>query len=323
VSAPGAVALFPAFRPGASALHSARAGVGAAFCAALALVFVVFEHPLIVGAGVAAVVVAAWGAGAAPELARAARLAVAVALLVVVVNPLLSSDGTTVLVRGPSLLGHPFDVTLEAVAYGAVAGLRLVGLILACALFSATVDPDDLLRSLRRVSPRSALTAALAVRLVPVLARDASRRSEAARSRVRPARRTALARAALAGSLERAIEVAAALEVRGYGTPARATGERPWTTRGLDRTAPRAHRRSRHDARVGATAVAIAAVAVVAAMAGAAPFAAYPRLELAWGIAEIALAAAIVCLAGAPFVGAGARLGVAGADRAAVEGLDG
>jgi len=190
VSAPAAVALFPAFRPGVSALHSARAGVAAAFCAALALVFVVLEHPLIVGAGVAAVVVAAWGAGAAPELARAARLAVAVALLVVVVNPLLSSEGTTVLVRGPSLLGHPFDVTLEAVAYGAVAGLRLLGLILACALFSATVDPDDLLRSLRRVSPRSALTAALAVRLVPVLARDASRRSDAARSRVRPASRS-------------------------------------------------------------------------------------------------------------------------------------
>ena len=90
-----------------------------------------------------------------------------------------------------------------------------------------------------------------------------------------------------------------------------------------DRTAPRTRRRSRHDARVGASVVAIAVVAVVAAVAGVASFAAYPRLELAWGIAEIALAATIVCLAGAPFVGAGARLGVGGQDRAAAEGLDG
>ena len=43
------------------------------------------------------------------------------------------------------------------------------------ALHSAAVDPDDLLRAFRRVSFRSALTAALATRLVPVLARDARR----------------------------------------------------------------------------------------------------------------------------------------------------
>ena len=39
---------------------------------------------------------------------------------------------------------------------------------------SAAVDPDELLRMFRRVSYRSALTATLATRLVPVLARDAT-----------------------------------------------------------------------------------------------------------------------------------------------------
>ena len=38
---------------------------------------------------------------------------------------------------------------------------------------SAAVDPDELLKALRRISYRSALTASLATRLVPVLARDA------------------------------------------------------------------------------------------------------------------------------------------------------
>ena len=39
---------------------------------------------------------------------------------------------------------------------------------------SAAVDPDELLKALRRISYRSALTASLATRLVPVLARDAA-----------------------------------------------------------------------------------------------------------------------------------------------------
>ena len=203
MTAPGA-AFFPAFRPRASALHAASAGVGAAFCGALALVFVVFSHPFVVAAALGAVVVAAVRAGVGGELARAARLGAAVALFVLLLNPLLSNEGETVLIRGWMVLAHRFDITLEAVAFGAIAGLRLLGLILACALFSAAVDPDDLLRGLRRFSYRSALTAALTTRLVPVLARDASRRREAARCRARPPVRVALARAALAASLERA-----------------------------------------------------------------------------------------------------------------------
>ena len=53
---------------------------------------------------------------------------------------------------------------------------------------SVAVDPDALLRLFRRVSYRSALTASLATRLVPVLARDAARMSEAARCRPQPRR---------------------------------------------------------------------------------------------------------------------------------------
>jgi energy-coupling factor transport system permease protein len=308
VSAPGQLAFFPAYRPRASALHAAHAGVASAFCAALALFFVLFAHPLVVAAGLCAVVVAARGAGVGREVARAARLGVGIALLVALINPLLSSEGATVLVRGWALLGHRFDVTLEGVAYGVVAGVRLLGLVLACALFSAAVDPDEVLRSLRRVSYRSALTAALATRLVPVLARDATRRGEAARCRARPAPRVALARAALAGSLERAVEVAAALEVRGYGTARRGRAGGG----AVGASAGRSKRRSRHDARVGASAAAIAVIAVAGALGGLAPFSAYPRLVVTIGPGQVALAAALVALAVAPFAGAPSRLGVSG-----------
>src|SRR5207245_114034 len=110
--------------------------------------------------------------------------------------------GDTVLVRGGEVLGRRFDVTLEAVAAGGLAAMRVIVLITALGLLSAAVDPDDLLRLFRRVSYRSALTASLATRLVPVLARDAGRMADAARCRPSPPGRLAVARAAISGALD-------------------------------------------------------------------------------------------------------------------------
>ena len=132
------------------------------------------------------------------------------------INPLVYPEGDTLLFRGGEVLGREIDITLEATAAGVFNGLRVIVIVTAFGLLSAAVDPDELLRMFRRVSYRSALTATLATRLVPVLARDASRMSDAARCRPHPPGRLAVARAALAGALDRAVDVAAALEVRGY-----------------------------------------------------------------------------------------------------------
>jgi energy-coupling factor transport system permease protein len=241
--------------------------------------------------------VAGVGAGVGREVWRSLRLALPLALLVTLVNPLVYAEGDTLLVRGGEVLGRRVNITLEATVAGALGGLRVVVIVAALGLLSAAVDPDELLRLFRRVSYRSALTGALAMRLVPVLARDAGRMGDAARCRPQPPGRLAVARSALAGALDRAVDVAAALEVRGYalaGRPAR-----------------RRRPRSRHDTRVAAAAATIAALAVAGAAAGAAPVETYPRLEISAGPAVLALAAALVALAAAPFAGRGARLGVA------------
>src|SRR5205085_12280781 len=122
------------------------------------------------------------------------------------------------------------DVTGEALGYGVILGARAMVVIACFALHSAAVDPDELLRAFRRLGFRSALTTALATRMVPVLARDARRLRDAQRCRPgRPASRLALIRAVTAGALDRAVDVAATLEVRGYGGGRRpARGARPW-----------------------------------------------------------------------------------------------
>src|SRR6187551_1130987 len=168
--------IVPAYRNTGSPLHAARPGVAAAFTLAPCVAALVTPHPLILTAALASVIAAGLAAGVGAELRSAARLAVPLALLVAAINPLVSREGLTLLIRGPSVqvLGT-LDITLEAVVFGALAGLRVVVVVLAFALYSAVVDPDRVLGALRRVAPRSALTAALATRMVPLLARDAER----------------------------------------------------------------------------------------------------------------------------------------------------
>jgi energy-coupling factor transport system permease protein len=291
------VKLVPTYRPGTSSLHAARAGAGVCLCLAFALVAVLYDSPVVLAGALVGVCGATARAGVAAELRLAARVAVPLVLLIVGVNALVSRDGTTVIARGGEVLGRRLDVTLEAVGYGAVSGLRLLVLAAAFALYSAAIDPDDVLRLLRRVSYRSALTGSLATRLVPVLQRDAVRIAEAARCRPDPPRRGAVAVAAITRALDRAVDVAASLEVRGYASASRPrAGWAPW---------------SRHDGRVAGAALVVASAAVAGKLAGAGAVDPYPTLEVAAGAPELALAATLAVAGLAPFAGIGARLGVA------------
>ena len=170
------------------------------------------------------------------ELGRSLMLALPLALLVAIVNPLVYAGGDTLLVRGGELLGRRIDVTLEAIVAGRSA---------ACGWWSSWW----LFGLLRGRRSRRAAPAVPAL-LVPLgahgLARHPARAGAGARRRCAWATRLAAARsrprgwrsrARRSGALDRAVDVAAALEVRGYalgGRPPRR--RRPW---------------SRHDLRVG------------------------------------------------------------------------
>ena len=282
------------YRRRASPLHAARAGVSALYGLALVALALVSTHPLLLAAVAVAAVVAGILAGIGPDLARAARFAVPLAVVLALVNALVVRDGLTVIARFGEV--PPFgqiDITLEALGYGLLVGLRVVVVILAFGLLVATVDPDEALRGLRRVSFRSALTAVLATRMVPVLTRDAQRMDLALRSlpdvdRSATAVRVAVVRALAAGALDRAVDVAATLELRGYATR-RGSARRaraPW---------------SRHDAAVCASALVLWALALWAAVARAASVEPYPRMTITTTTGTIVLAAAVVAVALLPF----------------------
>src|SRR5437870_10755690 len=242
------------YRRLASPLHAARAGAGACWVLALTAAAVLLYNPLALLSLLFAVLAAAVGAGVGRELGRALRTIAFVALPIVIVNVLVSRQGLTVFARLGDL--GPFgqgNLTVEALAYGAVIALKVSIVILLATLASLAVDPDELLRGFRRLSFRSALTASLAIRMIPLLAADAQRLAEAQRTRPEHGRggargQLALVRALLGGSLDRAMDVAATLEVRGFATASRpARAPRPW---------------SRHDIAFGVSALVLLALAL-------------------------------------------------------------
>ncbi len=262
---------------------------------ALGIAALIVAHPLVLAGLFAGVLLAGAACGAGRQMLHMLRVAgLPILLLTVLINVLVSRGGLTVFAR----LGYfgPFgqmNLTTEAAAYGLLTGVRLLIVMLAAVLLSSAVDPDELLRSLRRLYPGSALAATVATRLVPVLARDAERLAEAQRCRADAGAagrraRLGILRAVIAGSLDRSLDVAATLEVRGYGS-----GGRPARlTRPL----------SRHDVHFALAAAATLAAAIATRASGLARFDVYPLLHFSLGAGALLCALVLPALALAPFL---------------------
>jgi energy-coupling factor transport system permease protein len=162
------------------------------------------------------------------------------ALFVFLLTPLLVVEGTDVLWRGPivPVIGE-LNVTSEELASGALQALRLVAVTLAFGAYALLLDHDRLVQA-ASFARRSVLIVALATRLLPTLERDAGGLVVALRGRgveVAGARgRARLVGPLLSGSLERGLNLAEAMEARGFGRAERTRLPSPsWSA--LDRIA--------------------------------------------------------------------------------------
>jgi energy-coupling factor transport system permease protein len=163
-------------------------------------------------------------------------------LTLALMNPFVSAEGNLIIWQGPDLTLIDTEITVEEVLAGLAAGVRLFAVAALVGALLAHMDADRLQAQVARVAPRSALTCALAARLLPTLERDARAISEAARLRgvsLADGRWTARAKAAaplalplLGSSLERGLDVAEAMTARGYGAgPRTRVAEAPYRPR--------------------------------------------------------------------------------------------
>jgi len=197
----------------------------AALLAALAIAALLASHTWSVAAIATLLFVAAWRA---PARRRWPYLigAVTTGLTVFLLTPFVEVIGSHPLWTGPTIpvLGT-LDVTTEELSKGLFQALRLVAVGLAFAVYALRLDHDRLLAS-AGWARRSALAVALATRLVPLLERDARDLRVALRGRqveLGPVRQLS---PLLAGSLERGLNLAEAMEARGYGRAGRTRAPR-------------------------------------------------------------------------------------------------
>jgi energy-coupling factor transport system permease protein len=295
-----------AYTPRPGPLQAASPAAAVAYLGALVAVAFLYSSPLVLVAVALAAALAGRLAGAAGAVRSATWLGLAIALPIVLVNALVVNRGETVLARlGDWPLLGQVDITMEALADGAIFGLRAVAVMVAFAVYSSCVDPDRVLRAVRPLAGRSALTATLVSRLVPVAAADAGRLRDAARLRgpgAAEAGRAPLARRLLAGSLDRAVDVAATLELRGYGLERRAPSPRPGKVEGLGGSGhvQPFRQRSRFDRRFYVAGALVLLAAIAGEFAGADSFDAYPTIQVDLGAATVALAAIVVLSGLAP-----------------------
>ena len=203
----------------------------AAVLAALAVAALLAGHTLSVAALCLLLLVAAWRA---PAQRRWPYLigTLSTGLTVFLITPFVEVIGTHVLWTGPTIpVVGTLDIRAEELRNGLFQGLRVTAVGLAFAVYALLLDHDRLLAA-AGWARRSTLAVALATRLVPVLERDARELRLALRGRQVELGPVRLLSPLLAGSLERGLNLAEAMEARGYG---RAGGTRaprsPWRVR--------------------------------------------------------------------------------------------
>lgn len=275
-----------AYVPRRDTLQTASLGPVALYLGAYLVVCFLSSDPVVIVSATAGAAIAGYGCGAGRAVKFSLKLGGFLALTMVIVNAIVTGRGSTVLARLGDwpVLGR-VDVTGESIAAGGVIGLRALGTMVVIGVWSACVDPDRILQAVHGVARRSALTATLISRLVPLAATDYARIGEAAALRgpaAAPVGRGAMAHRLLAGSLDRAVDVAATLELRGYarqGGPAKA------------RPVP-----SRWDRRFRLAGVILLVVALVELAFGSGRFDTYP--EIGYEIGSEGFLAALAFLAG-------------------------
>ena len=200
--------------------------------ASILVMSLIFNHPVYIMLLLAAVVCLVLIAGVAREWFSAIRLAMWLGISIIVINALVSYHGSHVLLEAPftlPVIGTP-KITAEALAFGAIMALRLIVIVSAFVLINLTIHPDDIMAVLLKLKfpYKSVLLNSLATRFIPCFIEDVARISDAYRARglemdngsrlVRLKNRSQIIIPLLANSLEKAVQVAEAMEARAFGS---------------------------------------------------------------------------------------------------------
>ncbi len=220
-----------------------------AWVAAVMLLAVIFDHPLYLIMLFLSTLPVIALARAWREWASLMRFMLWMSLAIVLINALVIYQGSHVLLEFTfeiPTLGQP-KITLEAIAFGLGMALRLVTIVSAFVALNFTVHPDDMMQAMLklRLPYKSVLATSMSLRFFPALVDDRERISDVQRTRGMELDRGGLLQRArnggavlvplLSNSLDRAVQIAEAMEARAFGAYKRRTAFSEITLSGWDR----------------------------------------------------------------------------------------
>lgn len=210
-----------------------------AFVTVILMMSLIFSNPLYLAVLFVAVGTVIIAAGNLKEWLLYLKFTVLMIVLLMLVNVVFVHEGQTTLLVVPHIpvLGT-VSITLEALAYAAGMGIRLLVIISVFCLYTYAVNPDKVLKLFSQWGNRSVIMITLSTRLFPLLVKDYLRIIEVQRCRGVKFAHAGLWQKAkiilpvisvlLLSSLERAMQLAESMYARGYGS-----GSRTYYTRDL------------------------------------------------------------------------------------------
>ncbi|NYT03928.1 MAG: energy-coupling factor transporter transmembrane protein EcfT [Candidatus Methanofastidiosa archaeon] len=214
-----------------SLFHDASPFLKISWLLSILLISIIFEHPIILFVIFLSSFFMALISKIFIEWARVMKLVVFFIPFVILFNLIVNANGETVLWQLPfriPIFGI-LNITLEELAFSLTMCIRIAAILGAFAVLNLTTDPDDLLSAVTklRLPYRSVVVTSLSTKFVPVLFSDLKNVQEAQRSRgvdfskgtlkERIKKYGAVFFPLLSKSLDRSVQIAEAMESRGFG----------------------------------------------------------------------------------------------------------
>ena len=214
-----------------SVFHDASPFLKMTWLLSILMISVIFEHPIILFI----IFLSSFFVAAISKIfidwSKVMKLVVYFVPFVILFNLLVNANGETVLWQSPfriPLFGI-LNITLEELAFSLTMCIRIAAILGAFAVLNLTTDPDDLLTAVTklRLPYRSVVVTSLSTKFVPVLFSDLNNVQEAQRSRgvdfskgkisLRIKKYGSIFFPLLSKSLDRSVQIAEAMESRGFG----------------------------------------------------------------------------------------------------------
>jgi energy-coupling factor transport system permease protein len=137
------------------------------FSVVLFFAIIFYNHPIYIAFLLVALISSLILLGESKKLKDTLKYSFFTVVLILIINPLVSNNGVTVIYAGMRLpIIGKFKITLEAIVFGIVMGLKLISILLIFVLYGALIDIDDSFGFFSKYAHRLTLTLSMTTNII-------------------------------------------------------------------------------------------------------------------------------------------------------------